>query len=58
MSDQIFGYEKIMDLSKQKEISQLKGFEKNLSQIIDNSAGDLDNISDVLFGDMKIVGDN
>ena len=58
MPDQIFGYEKIMDLSKQKEISQLKGFEKNLSQIIENSAGDLDQISDVLFGDMKIVGDN
>tara|TARA_R100001443_G_scaffold75395_1_gene82980 strand:+ start:2673 stop:4658 length:1986 start_codon:yes stop_codon:yes gene_type:complete len=58
MSDQIFGYDKIIDLSKQKEMSQLKGFEKNLSQIIDNSAGDLDQISDVLFGDMKIVGDN
>ena len=59
MPDQIFGYEKIMDLSKQKEISQLKVFEKNLSQIIENSAvGDLNQISDVLFGDMKIVGDN
>ena len=39
-------------------MNQLKGFEKNLSQIIENSAGDLDQISDVLFGDMKIVGDN
>ena len=58
LPDQIFGYEKIMDLSKQKEMDNLKGFEKNLSQIIDNSAGDLDQISDVLFGDMKIVGDN
>ena len=58
MPDQIFGYEKIMDLSKQKDMNQLKGFEKNLSKIIENSAGDLDQISDVLFGNMKIVGDN
>ena len=58
LPDQIFGYDKIMDLSKQKEMSQLKGFEKNLSEIIDKNAGDLDQISDVLFGDMKIVGDN
>lgn len=57
MPDQIFGYDKIMDLSKQKNINQLKGFEKNLSQIIENNAGDLDQISDVLFGDMKIVGE-
>ena len=57
MPDQIFGYDKIMDLSKQKNINQLKGFEKNLAQIIENNAGDLNEISDVLFGDMKIVGE-
>jgi len=57
MPDQIFGYDKIMDLSKQKNMNQLKGFEKNLSQIIENNAGDLNEISDVLFGDMKIVGE-
>ncbi len=57
MPDQIFGYDKIMDLSKQKNMNQLKGFEKNLSQIIENNAGDLDQISDALFGDIKIVGE-
>ena len=56
MPDQIFGYDKIMDLSKQKELDNLKGFEKNLNTIIDNSVGDLDNVSNQLFQNIQIVG--
>ena len=56
MPDQIYGYEKIMDLSKQKDINKLKGFEKNLLTIIENSLGDLDNVSNELFQNIEIVG--
>ena len=58
MPDQIYGYEKIMDLSKQKNINQLKGFEKNLALIIENNAGDLDKVSKELFGDLPVIGEN
>ena len=57
MPDQIYGYEKIMDLSKQKEINQLKGFRKNLAIAIDNDAN-LNEVSSDLFGNVPIVGDN
>ena len=46
-----------MDLSKQKEINQLKGFRKNLAIAIDNDAN-LNEVSSDLFGNVPIVGDN
>ncbi len=56
MPDQIYGYGKIMDLSKSKDIENLKSFEKNLQTIIENSLGDLDNVSNELFQNIEIVG--
>ena len=56
MPDQIYGYEKIMDLSKQKELNELKGFRKNLAIAIDNDAN-LNEVSSDLFGNVPIVGD-
>ena len=58
MPDQIYGYDKIVDLSKQKELDQLKGFRKNLATVIENNAGDLDQISKVIFGDLPVVGED
>jgi hypothetical protein len=57
LSDDIANYDQIMTLSKAKIGQQNKEFEKNITKIIESNVDDLSKVSDILFGNIKIVGE-
>ena len=57
LTDDIANYDQILTLSKAKIGQQNKEFENNLTKIIEANPDDLSKVSDILFGNIKIVGE-
>tara|TARA_B100000424_G_scaffold230949_1_gene193039 strand:+ start:10055 stop:12010 length:1956 start_codon:yes stop_codon:yes gene_type:complete len=57
LTDDIANYDAIADLSKVKIGQQNKQFEDNITKIIEANPDELSKVADVLFGNIKIVGE-